>query len=178
MLSWHSRNGVAPGAAAQSRSDGVGSGSSRRKPSGATGPPGLPARLAWRVFPSRSPSAPGEPSLRGFGQSLLSRPCHHDVDFSGGHALQHFTNEVDVVLHGPIGGVLPVPLQGMNHIGSHSQAFGPCERVPAQRFVDRRQGCLRRLRSLSRAIPVGRAAPRACTRDFSERAAHPAMAAP
>ena len=49
---------------------------------------------------------------------LLSWPC--DVFcFSGGRALQHFTNKVQVVLHCPIAGVLPVPAQGMNHIGGH-----------------------------------------------------------
>jgi len=33
MLCWHSLAGVAPGGVAQSRGDGVGSGSSRRRPS-------------------------------------------------------------------------------------------------------------------------------------------------
>src|SRR5450755_1221201 len=49
---------------------------------------------------------------------LLSWPCDV-VCFSGGRALQHFTNKVQVVLHCPIVWVLPVPAQGMNHIGSH-----------------------------------------------------------
>ena len=108
---------------------------------------------------------------------LLPRPCNV-VDFSFGGALQHFTNEVQVVLNGPVAEFPPVPSQGMNHIGGSSQPLDPCERSRARRLVERRLFFLRRILSFSRAIPVGRAAPRASTRNFSETAAQPGMATP
>lgn len=53
MVCSHSLTGVAPGEAAQSRGDGVGSGSSRRKPSQRSMTPGLSGPLRAEGFPVR-----------------------------------------------------------------------------------------------------------------------------
>jgi hypothetical protein len=60
MLCWHSLAGVAPGGVAQSRGDGVGSGSSRRKPSLTTRTLGLTGPLVRRAFLLWTSSAAGE----------------------------------------------------------------------------------------------------------------------
>ena len=74
MVCSHSFVGVAPGEAAQSRGDGVGSGSSRRRPSRQRLEPGWSQPVAEEGLPGRRPAAGETPERRLWAYQARSSP--------------------------------------------------------------------------------------------------------